>query len=110
MGLDWDYTSAWVEYFAMFSMVIGIFLSTNAQNIIVSLILAFLSGGIFGRIYVRWKNSFKITLYIITISFLIGLIVGNWFENILITIIVFIIGWRLSFWLHEKKYIKSLEW
>ena len=96
----------WVEFVVLFIFVISVFLSFASESLAVRLIIVFIVGLMFGRIWFVYKKRMKFALSGVIIGFLFGFLLGNFFGNIQEIILVFLIGFFASYYLHSKKLLR----
>ncbi len=104
-----DMVSMWVEYVALVVLFIGFFISMSSGSAFLSYIIIFLSGLLTGRILFQKRKALPFKYYILMLVFLIGYILGTYvsFGSRKVIVIVFILSNILSYYLHDKKYIKT---
>ncbi len=104
-----DLVSMWVEYVALVVLFIGFFISMSSGSAFLSYIIIFLSGLLTGRILFQQRKALPFKYYILMFVFLIGYILGTYvsFGSRKVIVIVFILSNILSYYIHDKGYIKS---
>jgi len=104
-----DLVSMWVEYVALVVLFIGFFISMSSGSAFLSYIIIFLSGLLTGRILFQQRKALPFKYYILMFVFLIGYILGTYvsFGSRKVIVIVFILSNILSYYIHDKEYIKS---
>ena len=100
----------WVEILAFFLLIIGFFLSLSAPSAFLSYIIVFLCGMIAGRLWYQQRKNLKFSWLMIIMGFLFGYVLGTYYGNRKIVVIMFLLGMILSYYVHDKKYIKSAEY
>jgi hypothetical protein len=68
-----------------------------------------LCGMMFGRLWYRCKHTFKFVWFLITLGFVLGYLIGSMYGNKVTLVILFIVGLALSYYMHDRKYIESVE-
>jgi hypothetical protein len=106
---DW-FMDNWPEWFALVLLVIGFIIGVSAGSAVVLYLVSLLFGGIFGRWWFRFKKKMKVPAVIITIGALVGLTLGSFYGSREIVILLFVVGFIVSFYLHERKIIHSAEY
>jgi len=106
---DW-FMDNWAELFALVLLVIGFFISVSAGSAVVLYILSILFGSAFGRWWYKFRNKLKVPAALVTIGALIGLTLGSVYGSRDIVVILFILGFVGSYYLHERKIIHSSEY
>ena len=88
-------------------LIVGLIVSLAVRgNPTLNYIIIFLCGGIFGRLlYQRGKNP-KIGYVLVIIGFVIGYLIGSYYADANIILLLFILGGVLSYWVHFKKWVK----
>jgi len=106
----------WLEMIGSIILVVGFLFSTFSGSGVMSIIILFLGGMIFGRIRFRTRTHSKMPLFFLTLFFLFGYIIGTililrLFKHIFtwtfFFILIFILGNIASYMLHEKKIIRD---
>ena len=100
----------WVEILAFFLLIIGFFLSLSAPSAFLSYIIVFLCGMVAGRLWYQQRKNLKFSWLMIIMGFLFGYVLGTYYGNRKIVVIMFLLGMILSYYVHDKKYIKSSEY
>lgn len=99
----------WPEILGFILLVIGFFVSLGAGSAVISYTLVFLAGCMGGRIWFRAKMQLKIPWSIVLMGFLVGFIIGSRYGDNRIIVFFYIFGIVLSYYLHDKGIIKSLD-
>ena len=104
-----DMMSMWVEYVALSVLFTGFFISMSSGAAFLSYLVIFLSGLLTGRILFQQRKALPFKYYILMFVFLIGYILGTYvsFGSRKVIVIVFILSNILSYYIHDKKYIKT---
>lgn len=104
-----DMVSMWVEYVALVVLFIGFFISMSAGSAFLSYLIIFFSGLLTGRILFQNRKALPFKYYILMLVFLIGYILGTYvsFGSRKVIVIVFILSNILSYYIHDKGYIKA---
>lgn len=106
----------WPEIIGFILLVIGAFVGIFATSAIIAYTLILLVGMMGGRMWYRIKLNFKVAWSITLIGFLIGFMVGNklrlggGYGDSRIIILFYVAGIVLSYYLHDKGIIKSIEY
>lgn len=99
----------WVEIIFFILLIIGFIFSLAAPSAVLSYLIIFFAGMMGGRlIYIR-KKSMVFPYILILIGFLIGYLIGARYGNWLITIVLFVLGSILSYYMHEQGWIKGIS-
>ena len=75
----------------------------------ISYFVVALCGLVFGRVWYRFKHGFKFPWFLLIVGFLIGYLIGNIYGDAVTIIMLFLFGIVLSYQLHDKKTIRSVE-
>ncbi len=104
-----DMVSMWVEYVALVVLFIGFLISMSSGSAFLSYLIIFLSGLLTGRILFQNRKALPFKYYILILVFLVGYILGTYvsFGSRKVIVIVFILSNILSYYLHDRKYIKT---
>jgi len=105
-----DYWSDWPEILAFILLVIGFFVALGAGSAVIAYTLVLLAGFMGGRIWFRIKKHLKVTWSIILMGFLVGFMIGSRYGDKRMIVIFYIFGIVISYYLHEKGIIKSIEY
>ena len=99
-----DFYERWAELFFVILLVVGFVISIIAGSAFFNYIIIFLCGVMAGRVLQVRKG--RVPYYLIVFGFLIGYVLGKRYGNWRVIIFLFIIGTVISFYLHEKEYIR----
>ena len=105
-----SYYEDWPEIIAFILLVIGFFVALGAGSAVIGYTLILLAGFMGGRIWFRVKQNLKIPWSIILMGFLVGFMLGSRYGDKRMIVIFYIFGIVISYYLHEKGIIKSLEY
>lgn len=103
-----DFYKGWVEFAFLVVMIIGLIVSIAAPSAVISYMVIFVSGFIAGRFIYHRKKKFKAGHYIIMAGFLIGYLIGSYYGDRQVIIIMFFIGAVLSHYMYDKKIIRDV--
>ncbi|MBD3355317.1 hypothetical protein GF361_05015 [Candidatus Woesearchaeota archaeon] len=96
----------WPEILALGLLIIGFFLAISMDNPFFVYFVVFLAGILAGRYYfTKIGKQPLFPFFLIIIGFLIGYALGSFSASRKIVIILFIIGWVASHYIHKKGYI-----
>ncbi len=104
----WSFADDWVEFFVLFILILGFFLSVFTDSLAVKLLLIFIVGLMFGRTWFLHKKRQKFVLTSIIAGFLLGFLVGNLLENLREIVLIFFTGLFIGYFVHEKKWVKAI--
>jgi len=104
-----DMLSMWVEYVALVVLFIGFFISISSGSAFLSYLIIFFSGFLTGRIIFQYRKALPFKYYILMLVFLVGYILGTYvsFGSRKVIVVVFIVSNILSYYIHDKGYVKS---
>ena len=105
VGFWWD----WPEILAFILLIIGFIVAILAGSAVIAYTLVLLAGFMGGRIWFRIKNNFKVPWAIILMGFLVGFMIGSRYGDNRMIVLFYIFGIVISYFLHDRGIIKSLE-
>lgn len=90
-------------------MIVGIVMALVSPSAVISYFIIFLVGMFAGRlIYIR-KRNIQLPYFLIIAGFVIGYLIGAYYGNKRLIIILFIIGAVISYKLYDKKILKDVR-
>lgn len=96
----------WVEAFTLFLLVLGFLISMLLRSDMLSYVAISLSGALAGRAFYTRRFSEPILPFVLmVVGFLLGYVLGSFWTSRLLTIVLFGVGFGLSYFLHMKKII-----
>ncbi|MBS3102530.1 hypothetical protein J4458_03715 [Candidatus Woesearchaeota archaeon] len=98
---------SWAEFFFFAVMVVGIVVSLSAPSAVISYIVIFVSGMMAGRLMYWRKHNMHFAYYLIIVGFLIGYLLGAYYGNRNVIVILFILGAFFGYYLYEKKILRD---
>ncbi len=101
--------SDWAEAFAFWALVVGFVMSLSAPNVVYIYVLVVLVGLAFGRLFFRYRDKVKAPLFLSILGFLAGFLLGSFRADLKVVIFLYVASIYFSYFVHEKKLIKSLE-
>jgi ABC-type spermidine/putrescine transport system permease subunit I len=102
--------SGWAEIFALFFLLGGFYLSVLLHNPIYSYITIFLSGFIAARFFYFRRYAEPIFPFVLIIAgFLLGYLIGSIWVSRLFVLVFFVLGYGLSYYLHQKKILGKFK-
>jgi len=104
-----DFRGKWVELAFFILIILGFIFSILTRNLVLSYSLIFVAGMGSGRLLFERKNKLQLPYYLMIIGFLIGYILGAFYGNRNVMIILFILGSFISYYLHDKGYIQDIS-
>lgn len=94
----------WAEALSVFFLVIGLVLAVGLRDPLFSYLTIFLSGALAGHIFYQKRCKEPILPFIlIIIGFLVGYLLGSFWTNRMYSLLLFGIGFTLSYYLHQKE-------
>jgi len=105
-----NYWEDWPEILSFILLVIGFFVSIFAGSAVIGYTLIFMAGLMGGRIWFRVKQGLKVPWSIILMGFLVGFMIGSRYGDRRMIVLFYIFGIVLSYYLHERGIIQSLEY
>jgi len=105
-----DFRGEWAELFFFILIIIGFLFAVLTKNPVLSYALIFVAGMFGGRLLFQRKNKLQLPYYLMIIGFLIGYILGAYYGNRNVMIILFILGSLISYYLHDKGYIRDIPY
>jgi hypothetical protein len=100
----------WAEFIALMLLVVGVIVSLLAGSKVMSYFVVTLAGMMFGRLWYRLKKKLKFTWFLITLGFIIGYLIGDYYGDSFTVLVLFIIGLLVSYYLHNAGIIESVEY
>ena len=97
------------EMFFFILLVIGLLLSLSAPSAVITYALIFFIGMMCGRIMEDRKKKTVFPYYLMITGLLMGYLIGSYRGDRKIVLVLFILGWILSYYLHEKGLIKDIR-
>ena|SRR3989338_4011015 len=100
-------TENWVEYLALLLLFAGFILALATGSAVVSYAVILLCGIVAARCSCTFGKNFKAPLAIIMVGFLAGYLLGVQYGSKKITLIMFIIGYIISYSYHTREEAKK---
>lgn len=114
MGKALDTYNNWVEYIALLFMILGFIMMQTSWILSGSKMMTYLTiilvGMIVGRIFYKLDIENRTRWFIICCGFLIGFLWGSHYGKPLTIIILYLIGAYISYYVHDKGYLKSVNY
>jgi len=104
------YMYDWGELFFFFLLIVGFLLSLLTPSAVLSYALIFCLGMMGGRLIFERKERLQFPYYLMLIGLLIGYLLGAYYGNRNIMLILFIIGAFLSYYLHDSGVIRDVRY
>ncbi len=100
----------WPELTALLFLALGFIISVLLQNAFLSYVSIVLSGALAGRIY--YMKRFKepiLPFVLIILGFFLGYLLGAFWVNRSLTVVLFLISFGVSYYLHLKKIVTTFK-
>ena len=107
--MKWSYYEDWPEIISFILLVLGFLAALFVSSAVILYTLIFIAGLGGGRVWFRVKNHLKASWSLILLGFLIGFVLGSRYGDDRIIVFFYIFGIVLSYYLHDKGIVKSLE-
>ena len=104
-----DLHKNWMEYSLLLTTLIGILIAVLAPSAVISYVISFLSGIFAGRLIYERKDKIQFPYFMIIAGFIIGYLIGVYYGNRRIVIVLFVIGAILSYKLYDKKILRDIR-
>ncbi|MFH0979230.1 MAG: hypothetical protein V1837_08100 [Candidatus Woesearchaeota archaeon] len=98
----------WAEILAGVLLVLGFILALTTGSKVMSYLVITLCGMMFGRLWHKYKKNFQFTWFLVILGFIIGYLLGNYYGSTYTTITLFLVGIMISYYMHDKKIIKTV--
>ena len=97
----------WPEGLALLALVIFFVVSVLTLHTFLNSLVALLAGALFGNYYYKQRKKFRYEATFIGIGALIGLVLGNIYGNVGLTLLLFIFGAWGTYYLHHERFIRT---
>lgn len=104
------YLRSWAELFFFILLVLGFLFSLLTPSAVLSYALVFCVGMMGGRLMYERKKKLQFPYYLMIVGFLIGYLLGAYYGNRNVMILLFVIGGFLSYCLHDSGIIKDVRY
>lgn len=104
-----EFYKNWMEFFFVVLMVIGILVALATPSAAISYVIIFLSGMFAGRVIYERRNNIQLPYFLIIAGFVIGYLIGVYYGNRRVMIVLFVIGAILSYKLYDKKILRDVR-
>jgi|TARA_Y100000310_G_scaffold321540_1_gene379288 hypothetical protein len=106
--IKWE--ERWVENILLFILVIGFIIAVLLFNPVLSYILLFLAGFMAARIYyIKHAKEPILPFVLLILGFLFGYLVGGFWVSRVLALIMFGLGFGISYYLHLKKFLVTFK-
>lgn len=100
--------TSWVELVTLAILIFGFILALLAGSAVMSYIIIFFCGMVTGRnFFIRRNRAKKLHYFVIIFGFIVGYVVGSYYGQYQVTLLMFIIGNILSYYLHSLGYVHA---
>ena len=103
-----NFAENWVEIIFFILLIIGFAVSLLVQSKVMAYVVVTLFGMMAGRFMYQRKNKYMFPYFLTIIGFLIGYTLGVQFGSKSMIIALFIFGTSLSYYLHNKGWIRDM--
>lgn len=104
-----EFHKYWMEFFFVVLMILGIVIALASPSAVISYFTIFFVGMFAGRlIYIR-KHNIQLPYFLIIAGFVLGYLIGAYYGNKRLMIILFVIGSIFSYKLYDKKILKDVR-
>lgn len=104
-----DLLGFWGEFLMFVFLIITIVISLFVKSFPVFLIVIFLFALFLGKLWFRQRKSLKFGLFFSIVGIMLGFILGKMFNHTVIIVLVFFAGIFISYYVHKKGWISSIE-
>lgn len=104
-----EFYKNWMEFFFIVLMILGILVALASPSAVISYFIIFLVGMFAGRLIYERKNKIQLPYFLIIAGFVIGYLIGVYYGNRRLMIILFVIGTILSYKLYDKKILRDVR-
>jgi len=104
-----EFENDWPDIIAFLVSLLSFFVAIVSGNRVFGFVIVFLVGLIFGRMWFRFRSESRVSLVIVMLGALLGFLIALFFNNPHLVVILFLVGVAFGFWVHEKGFIKSVE-
>lgn len=99
----------WVEYLSLAFFIVGFLLAVASGSEWLSYLFVVLAGLMFARLWWHWKKNIKVIIVFLMMSFIFGFVLGNFYGSRKLSAVLFLLATWIGYELHERGYLKSLE-
>ncbi len=108
--LEWKWEERWVEIFLLFFLVIGFIIAVLMFNPGLSYLLIFFTGFMAARIYyVKHPQEPIFPVVLLILGFVLGYLIGGFWISRVFALILFGLGFGISYYLHLKKILVTFK-
>ena len=103
-----DWYQGWTERLFWVALILGVILGFISGSAFVTYTIALLCGMAFSRIFIKYKNSFRMAWTLMIIAFIIGFSLARRFGDRRIIIIMFVLGILIGIYVNKKGWFKAV--
>ncbi|MBI2541974.1 hypothetical protein HYV80_04650 [Candidatus Woesearchaeota archaeon] len=104
-----EFYKNWMEFFFVVLMALGMIVALASPSAAISYFIIFFVGMFAGRLIYERKNKMQLPYLLIIAGFVIGYLIGVYYGNKRLMIMLFVIGAILSYSLYNKKILKDIR-
>ena len=104
---QFDFLLQWAEFFFFFLLVIGVIISLISGSVFTTYVIMLIVGMMTGRLFYKVRHHLQVPWVLVVLGLLLGLLVGARYGTWKVSLIMFIIGNFVSYYLHMKGYIRE---
>ena len=93
----------------MVLMILGIIVALATPSAAISYFIIFLVGLFAGRLMYERRNNIQLPYFLIIAGFVIGYLIGIYYGDRRLMIILFVLGSIISYKLYDKKILKDVR-
>src|SRR3989338_9099192 len=98
-----------MEFFFMVLMILGIIVALATPSAVISYFIIFFVGLFAGRLMYERRNNIQLPYFLIIAGFVIGYLIGIYYGDRRLMIILFVLGSIISYKLYDKKILKDVR-
>ncbi|MBI2660535.1 hypothetical protein HYX07_05210 [Candidatus Woesearchaeota archaeon] len=99
----------WMEFFFVLLMIIGIVVALASPSAVISYFIIFVVGIFAGRLIYERRRNIQLPYFLIIAGFVIGYLIGVYYGNKRLMIVLFVLGSIISYKLYDKKILRDVR-
>lgn len=99
----------WMEFFFVVLMILGIIVALASPSAVISYLIIFFVGIFAGRLIYERRKNIQLPYFLIIAGFVIGYLIGVYYGNRRLMIILFVLGSIISYKLYDKKILRDVR-
>ena len=99
----------WMEFFFVILMVLGLLVALASPSAVIIYFIIFFIGIFAGRLIYERKNNIQLPYFLIIAGFVVGYLIGVYYGDRRLMIILFVLGSIISYKLYDKKILKDIR-